>query len=234
MRRFPLAALLVVVFAGSLPVVAQVHLQDEGDRAAFRSWFVFLADARFYRQAPEITDCAALVRYAFREALRTHSPEWVRHADLPLIPSFADVRRPPHPRGDYWPLFRVDGARFAEFADAATIVRFNARLVTRDPVGARPGDLLFFHQSEDRGSDHLMVFVGRSLFEQAGEDWIVYHTGPDTAPTPGTATGRSRIARPGEMRKVRMSELVRHPSPRWRPLPDNPAFAGVFRLAVLW
>jgi uncharacterized protein YfaT (DUF1175 family) len=224
----------VAVFAASLPAIAQVRLQDEDDRAAFRSWFVFLADAQFYRTTPDVTDCAALVRHAFREALRAHSPEWVRRADLPLVPPFPDVRRSPRPSGDSWPLFRIDDTRSAEFADAATIVRLNARLVTRDPAGARPGDLLFFHQSDDRGSDHLMVFVGRSLFERASDDWIVYHTGPDVGTTAGNGTGRSQAPGPGEVRKVRMNKLVRHPSPRWRPLPDNPAFVGVFRLAILW
>lgn len=231
MRRSSLAALIVGVFVASLPAIAQVRLQDDADRAAFRSWFVFLADAQFYRKAPDVTDCAALVRHAFREALRTHSPEWFRRAGLPLVPPFPDVRRPPRPTGDSWPLFRIDGSRSAEFADAATIIRLNARLVTRDPAGARPGDLLFFHQSDGRGSDHLMVFVGQSLFERAGDDWIVYHTGADAGGTAGAGAGRAQG--PGEVRKVRMNELLRHPSPRWRPLPDNRAFAGVFRLAIL-
>lgn len=234
MQRFPPAALLVAVLAVSLPAVAQVRLQDESDRTAFRSWFVFLADAQFYRKAPEVTDCTALVRYAFREALRVHSPEWLRRAALPLVPSFPDVRRPPRPVQDSWPLFRVDDTRFAEFADARTIIRLNAHLVSRDPAAARPGDLLFFRQSDERGFDHLMVFLGRSLFERAGDDWLVYHTGPGDPTTAGAATNRSPAPSPGEVRKVRMTELARHPAPRWRPLPDNPAFVGVFRLAILW
>ena len=37
---------------------------DASDRAAFRSWFVLLADLQFEQPADEVTDCAALVRFA--------------------------------------------------------------------------------------------------------------------------------------------------------------------------
>jgi len=230
MRRLPLAAALLVL---AIPVAAQIRLADDADRSALRSWFVLLADAQFYRQTADVTDCAALVRHAFREALRAHSPEWLRHAALPFAPPFPDVRRPPRPNGDSWPLFRVDDRRYAEFADAATIVRLNARLVSRDPRAARPGDLLAFRQSDQRAADHLMVLVGRSLFERAGDDWVVYHTGPDGL-RGGSAASGTPPPGPGEVRKVRLADLLQHPSPRWRPLRANPRFAGVFRLAILW
>ncbi len=81
----------------------------------------------------------------------------------------------------------------------------------------QPGDLLYFRQPEQAAPDHVMVYVGPSVFEELGRDWIVYHTGP-------LNPGR------GEVRKVRLSDLVRHPAPRWRPLAANAAFVGVFRL----
>jgi hypothetical protein len=65
-----------------------------------------------------------------------------------------------------------------------------------------------------------MVYVGPSAFDGTAADWVVYHTGPDGA----TA---------GEMRKVRLSALLAHPAPRWRPAATNPSFIGVFRLAFL-
>jgi uncharacterized protein YfaT (DUF1175 family) len=213
--------LLVLVLALSIaPLAPQVRLADESDRSAFRAWFVFLADAQFYRRSADVTDCAALVRHAFREALRAHTPEWVRQAGLPLAPAFPDVRRPPRPGPDGWPLFAVGSGRLAEFADAQTIVHLNARLAGRDARAARPGDLLYFHQPDQASPDHLMVFVGRSLFEPDGKDWVVYHTGPDSEG-------------PGEVRKVRLADLEHHPSARWRPLPANSRFVGVFRLGVL-
>jgi len=57
LRAAGLAAALAWVVA---PLNAQVRLADASDRAAFRSWFVLLADAQFERPAPDVVDCAAL------------------------------------------------------------------------------------------------------------------------------------------------------------------------------
>jgi uncharacterized protein len=215
-----LGALMVIAIAA--PLSAQIRLADETDRAAFRSWFVLLADAQFEQPAPEVTDCAALVRFAFREALRPHTTEWARRLNLPRTPSFADVRSAPAPTKAGWTLFRVSSGgapRYAEFADARTLVQLNARPLGRHTSALAPGDLLYFHQPGQTQPDHLMIFVGRSFFDP-GDDWVVYHTGP-------SADG------PGEVRKVRLADLERHPALRWRPLTSNRQFVGVFRLAAL-
>ena len=204
-------------------VSAQVRLADESDRAAFRAWFVLLADAQFERQTEDVRDCAALVRHAVREALRAHTPEWVRRSGLPFTPQFGDVRSAPRAGSDGLPLFRISSdatPKYAEFADAKTLINLNAKSLGRDAQAARPGDLLYFHQPGQREPDHLMVFVGRSHFEADGDDWVVYHTGPIDGG-------------PGEVRKVRLSTLAQHPAPRWRPLVSNPSFVGVFRLGML-
>lgn len=204
---------------------AQVRLLDASDRAAFRAWFVFLADSQFYQPRADVTDCAGLVRAAMREALRPHSPEWRRQVGLAFAPQYPDVRRRPPVDGAMWPLFRTAGERdapIAEFADARTIIRFNARPRGRTIDAAQPGDLIYFHQERQVQPDHLMVFVGASIYERDAQDWIVYHTGPD-----------AEAGGAGEVRKVRLADLLRHPSRRWRPLPDNAAFVGVFRLAIV-
>ena len=214
---------IVLVIALSGTAAAQVRLADESDRAAFRSWFVLLADAQFERTTTDVIDCAALVRHAFREAVRAHTPEWLRQSQLPFTPRFADVRSAPRPTANGWPLFRIDNSstpKYAEFADARTIIRFNSRSLGRTTAGLRPGDLLYFHQPSQASPDHVMVFIGRSLFESEGDDWVVYHTGPlDDGP--------------GEVRKTRLSTLMQHPAPRWRPVTANPQFVGVFRLNTL-
>lgn len=225
MIRLTLTSLVLLVTVA--PPRAQVRLLDASDRAAFVQWFTYLADAQFYRPTADVQDCAALVRHAVREALRPHSPEWVRRAQLPVVRTYPDVRaRPPMADGGL-ALFRVSAGRdtrHGEFADARTIIALNARLVGRDPESARPGDLLYFHQPAQRTPHHVMVFVGPSVFEPQGRDWVVYHTGPFESGGAGDSAGA------GEVRKVRLSDLARHPSPRWRPARNNPAFVGLYRL----
>ena len=221
-RRLRISVSLLVAAGGLCTVMsatapAQVRLLDESDRDAFRSWFTFLADAEFYRPTADVVDCAALVRHAVREALKAHTPEWYRSADLPAAAPFPDVRGRPAGGPGGLPLFLVGSGRYAEFADARTIVTRNARLIGRALAAARPGDLLYFRQGSQAAPDHLMVYVGPSRFEAGAVDWVVYHTGP-------------LDGRPGEVRKARLADLVRHPSAHWRPLPHNAAFVGIFRL----
>ena len=64
-----------------------------------------------------------------REAMQPHTPEWHRLAALPATPAFPDVRSRPAPTPEGWPLFKVAPKRYAEFADARTIVGLNARAV---------------------------------------------------------------------------------------------------------
>ena len=222
-RRLACLVLAVLCVCEARRADAQVRLADETDRVALRSWFVFLADLQFEQRAPEVSDCAALVRFAFREALRPHTSDWAKRIALRRMPPFPDVRSAPRPAPEGWPLFRVaagNAPRYAEFADARTIVSLNARSVGRDTSALTPGDLLYFSQPGQSQPDHLMVFVGRSTFDPDADDWVVYHTGP----LDGGA---------GEVRKVRLHDLLRHPSPRWRPLTSNRRFVGVFRLAAL-
>jgi uncharacterized protein YfaT (DUF1175 family) len=228
-RRSHLATVVctvVVLAAGVLAASPTTPLRraplDESDRTAFRSWFTFLADAQFERRTDDVIDCAALVRHAYREALRVHSTAWFQDARLPRLVSYPDVRHVPAVDNGTWLLFRVarQPDQYAEFADAETLVRLNARLIGRDVRAAEPGDLLFFRHDGADSPSHLMVFVGDSRFDRERRDWLVYHTGP---------TG----SLPGEVRKVSVADLTRHPSPRWRPVRANPEFVGVFRLAIL-
>ena len=66
---------------------------------------------------------------------------------------------------------------------------------------------------------HTMIYLGESAFGQ-GRSWLIYHTGPSD----GDA---------GEIRRVTVSELQQHPEFCWRPLPQNPAFLGVYRWNIL-
>jgi uncharacterized protein len=223
-----------------------LRLDSPLDQEAFRRWFTLIAEYQALRPPadvpPEIGDCAALLRYSYRNALREHDAAWVQENGLvppSALPSIEKYRYPMTPLGAA--LFRVrpgpfraedakDGA-FAEFADAKTLKDFNAYFLSRDVRVARPGDILFFRQLEQDSRFHSMIFVGRSQWltgdgperaspESGADDFLVYDTGP---------IGKAR----GEMRRMRLAELMRYPSPRWRPVPGNSNFLGVYRWNIL-
>ncbi len=216
-----------------------LRLDSAPDQQAFREWFTLIAEYQALRPANEVpgevSDCAALLRYAYRNALREHHEAWIHENRIEPPTALPSVEKYHYP---FTPLraaaFRVrpgpfhmsdlaDGT-FSEFADAKTLKQLNTYLLSRDVRMARPGDLLFFRQLERDSPFHSMVFVGRSQWVDHGtetaEDIVVYHTGP--------------IDRhPGEMRRLRLEELLRHPSPRWRPVAGNSNFLGVYRWNIL-
>jgi len=210
-----------------------LRLHDPADRVAFRQWFTFLAEAEYFRpqSIPEVDDCAALLRYAYREALRQHDSAWAKAAALPAAPSALDIRQYQYP---FTPLgaglFRVrDGSfttddlsngAFAQFADAKTLWRYNSYFVGRDTARARPGDLLFFRQEGHGLPFHAMIYLGTSQIDDGHEPLAVYHTGP---------VGKL----PGEIRRPTLAQLMNFPDPRWRPVPSNPSFLGVYRWNIL-
>jgi len=205
------------------------------DAQAFRRWFTFLAEAQYFqdpaRRPAEIDDCAALIRYAYREALHAHDSAWAESAALPLVPAFDSVARYQYPftplgaslfRVASGPLHATDfaGAAFAQFADAQTLCRRNTWRIGRDLARAQTGDLLFFRQPSGHSPFHSMIFLGESQVRRDGRRYILYHTGPDGA-------------NPGEIRRWTVEELAHYPEPQWRPVDSNTAFLGVYRWNIL-
>ena len=213
------------------------ELRSFGDRENFRRWFTAIAELQFYRVSEawneEQRDCSGLVRFAWREALRTHDRAWFRRMGAAYEPLAPDVRAYSLERGLLGErLFRTSfGAfreadlsdqTFSDFADARTLKDFNSTFVSRDPKQARSGDLLFFFRPwEQKFPYHVMIFLGEpSEAADGATDWVVYHTG--ASPTDA-----------GTVKKVRLSVLDGHPDPRWRPLPHNRNFLGFYRLKIL-
>ncbi len=214
-------------YGDGTPDFLRLHMAE--DQRAFRSWFTMLAE-RESGLAPEklpaeISDCSALLRYAYREALRRHDEQWLAEQEpegMMVPPSVRQYQYPETPLGVA--LFRVrhgsfhvadleDGG-FAEFADARTLMMLNTHFVSRNVGVALPGDLLFYLQLEQNSPYHSMIVAGEHV------DWVVYHTGP---------IGRAK----GEVRRVSVEDLLHHPDVRWRPLPENSNFLGVYRWNIL-
>ncbi|HEY6230592.1 MAG TPA: DUF1175 family protein [Pyrinomonadaceae bacterium] len=213
------------------------ELQSFMDRENFRRWFRLIAEGQFYQLSEqwnaEQRDCAGLVRFAMREALRRHDRAWLQKMGASYTPVAPDVRRYTLEQGPLGEkLFRTafgsykDGelanGAFSEFADARTLKSFNAKFISRDRRNAEPGDLLFFYQPwVQKFPYHVMIFLGDAqLGGNSGADWVVYHTG-------------SSVTDDGTVKKVELSVLDHHPNKRWRPVESNSNFLGFYRLKIL-
>ncbi len=73
-----------------------LRLDSPNDQEAFRRWFSLIAEFQALRPAAEIpseiNDCAALIRYSYRNALSRHDEIWVRESRI-LPPHRAVFRR---------------------------------------------------------------------------------------------------------------------------------------------
>jgi hypothetical protein len=213
------------------------ELRSFEDRRSFRAWFTAIAEMQFYQPSDEWNrdqrDCAGLVRFSMREALRRHDRPWFKRLGATYEQIAPDVKaltidEPPLRErlfrtdfGSFAPSDLNDG-HFSEFADARTIKSHNSTLVSRDRRQAQPGDLLFFHDPRNpRFPYHVMIFIGEARYAADGaSDWVVYHTG-------SSATDN------GTMKKVRLAVLDHHPDARWRPIESNQNFLGFYRLNIL-
>lgn len=219
-----------------------LRLRDPADQAAFRRWFTAIAEfqaARPRTELPaEIVDCASLLRYAYREALRRHGGQWFAATGMEIGAPPGEIRAwhyPDTPLG--LGLFRVtagpftaadvSNGAFAQFADAKTLVERNAYRVSRDVRAALPGDLLFWRQFGQSSPWHSMIVLA------GGE--VVYDTGPDHPPHGhGPVRGDpGDHGKPGALRRMRIAELLQHPDARWRPIEENANFLGVYRWNIL-
>jgi uncharacterized protein YfaT (DUF1175 family) len=206
------------------------RLTDPADQAAFRQWFTAIANYQAIRPRAdvpsEIIDCASLLRYAYREALKRHDDTWFASTGIEISALPGEIRAwryPETPLGAA--LFRVrpgsfesadtSNGAFAQFADAKTLVERNAYLVSRDVREAQPGDLLFYRQFGQSSPWHSMIVT-----RIGGLAAVVYDTGEDHG-------------KAGELRRVALAELLDHPQPQWRPLAANPNFLGVYRWNIL-
>jgi uncharacterized protein YfaT (DUF1175 family) len=221
--------------ADGIPDAAE--LNTFGDRENFRRWFTGIAEQQFYGESKEWNaeqrDCAGLVRFSWREALRAHDRRWLARMGSAYEAFAPDVRAytlEHSPLGEK--IFRttfgsfresdLKDETFSEFADARTLKEFNAAFVSRDRRAAQGGDLLFFFQpGAHKYPYHVMIFLGAARVEtEDAADWVVYHTG---------ASPNDK----GAVKKVRLAVLDHHPDARWRPVASNRNFLGFYRLKIL-
>jgi uncharacterized protein YfaT (DUF1175 family) len=216
-----------------------VDLGSDRDRTAFRRWFVAIALGQLTHRDDQWQDrdCAGLLRYCFREALKRHDNRWLAARQWLVTAAIPDIAKYNYPavpilstrvfnaggHGDSSEQVRtvVDDAgdgdlhldRFATFAEAARLKDNSMTFVSRDAADALPGDVLFYlNDTRSAWPYHTMVYVGNRL--------TVYHTGPDGDD-------------PGIVKRMTLAQLAAHPNPRWHPVESNPYFLGYYRWRIL-
>jgi len=164
---------------------------------------------------PAQRDCAGLVRFAFREALKERTEDQLKRINFPskklsLPPVSFAARRlfPFYPK--IWERAGATGSSVSNFADAETLIGYNFRRKSLQVSEARAGDLLVYQKGLDVAEPYHLMLFGTSR----GEPVAVYHNG---------AAGSA-----GELRVVPVKELYRSPDQTWVPSDKNPNFLGVY------
>lgn len=199
------------------------ELDAEEDRCAFREWFVRVAESQFMKRNASWNvaerDCAGLIRYSYREALKAHDNAWLSRSGLVLDKNIPDIRKFHYPDvpvlGEN--IFRTragqadDPGCFSAFADAETLARFNTGFVSRSLNDAKKGDILFFRiESKGKVQFHSMIVAG----PYGGSVMLIYHTGTNDV-----------------IKRVDAGYL--RGSGAFDPDPRNGRFLGVFRFSIL-
>ncbi len=220
-----------------------MDLTSTSDRNAFRHWFTAIARGQMVHIDDRWNDrdCAGLLRYCYREALKKHDNRWRAGRKWLSATAIPDVRKYNYPRVPYVgtrvfnagvrPSDRPDSPaipasdrsrrrngsspldRFSEFAEASRLKDNSLGFIGRSEEEALPGDVIIYLNDTD--SDwpyHTMIYLGNGR--------TVYHTGP---------SGDD----PGIVKSLTFAQLAVHPNPRWHPVASNPYFLGFYRWKIL-
>ena len=201
----------------------EAELISEDDREAFRGWFVRIAESQFLRRSfswkDTQRDCAGLIRFAYREALKEHDAQWLIKSGIVIDKNLPDIRRFHYPAVPVLGknLFKqktgsaLDVNSFGSFADAETLLKYNAGFVSRSFDDVKKGDILFFRiNSTGRQQYHSMIVAG----VENREPLIIYHTGKEDI-----------------IKRVPLSYLKG--SGAFDPSSSNDRFLGIYRFHIL-
>lgn len=182
---------------------------DSTQSRILRAWMAKIIHTQLKQPTPrwQQRDCAGLVRFAVAESLRSHDAAWRQANGLraQMVPPDLVLTPAQAALRHRWQL--ADG-RQAAYVGALELVQENTTFVSKSWNQAQIADLFLYDHGDEQ---HLMVWMG---------SYCAYHTGSVSKTDNG-------------LRSVALQKLLRWQDTRWRPLPDNPNFAGVFRLSIL-
>lgn len=194
-----------------------VELDSSGDKESFINWFTSIAKSQFYKTSDNWDiihqDCAGLVTYAYKEALKSHDLTWLQQ--YYELEEQKDVEKYNYPNipiiGDE--CFN-SAFGFTSGANASTLLNYNLNFISKNIKDLQKGDILFYYDEKYEMPYHSMIYMGES-------GYVVYHTGPIDEENNG------------EVRMVLLSDLFKHPDTKWYPKESNNMFLGGYRWRIL-
>lgn len=208
----------------------RAELISENDRTVFRRWFAAISQSQFYfyhDQWPEIRrDCAGLICFAYKEALKKHDKAWLKSFKYLTNPAIPDVSAFSYPDVPVLgtALFHTGNGHFEPVATARVLMEHNCTYIghtLNDDI--KQGDLLFFRYfKEEKMLFHAMIVIGKTKNRGQNENdaIVAYHTGGD-------------YSNKGEVRILSISSLNKHPDDIWHVKPHNKNFMGFYRFHIL-
>ncbi len=223
-----------------------MDLSSQSDRMAFRRWFTTIAlgqlthiDDRWHDR-----DCAGLLRYCYREALKRHDNAWLASRRWLITGAIPDVRKYNYPNVPLvgTKVFNAGSRAEQQTGPDEQVIPAGT---TAQPPRQHPLRLDQFSDFAEaaRLKDNSLTFIARDpaaalpgdvifYLNDSDSKWpyhsmiyvgngtTVYHTGPDGS-------------KPGIVKRLTLEQLAQHPNPRWHPVESNPYFLGFYRWRIL-
>ncbi|MDB5034629.1 MAG: hypothetical protein JWQ98_1870 [Chlorobi bacterium] len=232
-----------------------LDLSSESDRTAFRRWFttIALAQRTHLDDRWQDRDCAGLLRYCYREALKRHDNTWLRSRQWLVTSSIPDVRKYNYPDVPVvgTRVFNAGGRESRESDNAVKKVSGDPREVASREPSDRPAwhpphaSLANFSEFAEaaRLKDNSLAFLSRDPDAALPGDVMIYLNDTESQWPYHTMIylGNGMTVyhtgpdgkKPGIVKRLTLAELAAHPNPRWHPVPSNPYFLGFYRWRIL-
>lgn len=182
-------------------------------RTAIVNLALFQAKSISLNWTQEQQDCAGLVRFVYREALKKRTVKQRNLLKIPVnlyFPSLTDDTRKLFPH--YPNIWEVSKKNYSSFADAENLITYNFNFISKEISDLELGDLLVFNKNESSLEPwHLMIYVGK----ENNKPLAIYHNGEKN--------------KDAKIRIVSIFDLMNSPDPQWLPSKNNPFFMGIYK-----
>lgn len=230
-----------------------MDLVSESDRTAFRRWFTTIAlgqlthlDDRWHDR-----DCAGLLRYCYREALKRHDSTWLASRRWLITGAIPDVRKYNYPNVPLVGTRIFNAGSRAEQpgqsdGNAGNVIPAGNGISRNENRKRRESsDLDDFHEFAEaaRLKDNSLAFITRNPDNAQPGDVMFYLNDTDIEwPYHSMIYLGSGMTvyhtgpdgdNPGIVKRLSLSQLAAHPNPRWHPVESNQYFLGFYRWKIL-